>query len=570
MSKNPEIVPARNKDDGDSHGHDHGHGHSHDHRPPTEKFHAVVATSLSGPARDVGTVGDGTSNVAAATTDTLDPKQPPSKQRRIVDRTQASGEQALEMPPIGDTTQPKISVSLQDLNTQPPEKPHFLVKQDGSIEMHGDPEKLNAKDIKVQIERAEGQIYPSDQQKKAADELVTYLSQRLKGQNPELARTGVEVNDRDAVVSPEARQREQMRQPAENAGMTPETQQNVGNMNRFRGGGSGEMPVRNTNDYYPERSVPRQANESDQQAQLKEAVAGLWNADRAKPYETVRKHPDGDHRVGRYGFSGRQIHNWLAGLDLGDPPDPAKIEELIKQGKLPKGFNVESLKKLQAMADKMGKGEAPTADDMKLLPKEMQETMATDMVNQYKQLFPDNPGAAAAAMMSGKPATELTQQDVSSPTFKQLEEAGKRLYDMAGVRQQSTNENDTMRWDGQGRMSIGDGRWLNAPAAQALEAAKADARAHGIDIRINSAGRTYEEQASLFARRGTPGVSRIVARPGTSNHEDGMAIDVANWEAAKPFLQKYGFVHGDGNGPIRGDLVHFKFVGNRNSNTRYA
>jgi LAS superfamily LD-carboxypeptidase LdcB len=207
---------------------------------------------------------------------------------------------------------------------------------------------------------------------------------------------------------------------------------------------------------------------------------------------------------------------------------------------------------------------------MKLLPKEMQETMATDMVNQYKQLFPDNPGAAAAAMMSGKPATELTQQDVSSPTFKQLEEAGKRLYDMAGVRQQSTNENDTMRWDGQGRMSIGDGRWLNAPAAQALEAAKADARAHGIDIRINSAGRTYEEQASLFARRGTPGVSRIVARPGTSNHEDGMAIDVANWQAAKPFLQKYGFVHGDGNGPIRGDLVHFKFVGNRNSNTRYA
>jgi len=247
MSKNHEIVPTRSNDgDGDGH----GHGHSHDHHPPTEKFHAAVATSMSGPSRDVGTVGDGTQTLAAAaTTDQLDPKHAPSRQRRIVDKTASSAEQALEMPPIGDSTAPKITVSLQDLSQQPPEKPHFLVKQDGTIEMHGDPEKLAAKDIKVQIERAEGQIYPSDEQKKAADELVTYLSQRLKGQNPELARAGVEVNDRDAVVSPETRQREQLRQPSENAGMTPETQQSVGNMNRFRGNGGGEMPVRNTNAY---------------------------------------------------------------------------------------------------------------------------------------------------------------------------------------------------------------------------------------------------------------------------------------------------------------------------------
>lgn len=568
MSKHQEIVPVQRNDGDDGHGHSHGH----DHSPPTEKLHAVVATSISGPARDVSTVGDGNSAVAAATTDTLDPKQPPSKQRRIVDRTQASAEQSLEMPPIGDNAPPKISVSMQDLNAQSPEKPHFVVKQDGTIEMHGDPEKLHAKDIKVQIERAEGQIYPSDEQKKAADELVTYLSQRLKGQNPELARNGVEVNDRDAVVSPETRQRERMRQPAENAGMTPETQQSVGNMNRFRGGRGGEMPINNTNDYYPERSVPRQANETDEAARMKEAVAGLFNADRAKPYETVRKHPDGDHRVGRYGFSGRQIHNWLAGLDLGDPPDPAKIEELIKQGKLPKGFNVESLQKLKALADKMGTkdGPAPTAEDMKALPKELQESMATDMVGEYKKLFQDNPGGVAAAMLTGKAPNELTPQDVASPGFKQMEDAGKRLYDIAGARQEAKHENDSMKWTPEGRVSIGDGRWLEGSAAEALNAARTEARAHGVEIKINSAGRTYEEQASLYARRGTPGVSRIVARPGTSNHEDGMAIDVANWEQAKPYLQKYGFVHGDGRGPIAGDLVHFKYVGGRNSNTRYA
>jgi hypothetical protein len=569
MTRGKEIVAPVNNDGGDNHGHEH-------HRQPTEKLHASIATQLSGPSRDVSTVGDNNTGTgpSAENVSTLDPKKSPREQvkaGKIVDRSASSAEASLEMPDITDKTPPKISVAMQDVAQQPPEKANFVVKKDGTIEMHGDPETLNTKDIKVQIERSEGQLYPTEEQKQAADQLVTYLSQRLKSQNPELAKNGVELNDNAAVVSPEARQSQGMRQPQENSGMSPETQQNVGNMNRFRGSNGGEMPVRNTNDYYPERSVPRQANESDQQAAVKEAVAGLFNADHAKPYETVRKSPQGDYRAGRYGFSGRQISNWLAGLDLGDPPDPAKIEELIKQGKLPKGFNAESLKKLQAMADKMGKGEAPGAEDMKLLPKEMQESMATDMVNQFKDRVGDNPGAIAAGMMSGKTAGELTQEDLTSPTGKQLVEAGQKLYDIAKVRQESTHENDTMKWSADGKVSIGDGKWLSGDAGQAFKAAQADARAHGVEIKINSAGRTFEEQQYLYANRGTRGISRTVARPGTSNHEHGDAIDVQNYAQAKPFLQKYGFVHGDGRGPIANDLVHFKFVGNRNNrDTRYA
>ncbi len=567
MARTPEIVP---RNDGDDHAGD-SHNHSH---APTQKFHASISPEIFGSGRRSGdgtTINDGTSATASvASGDTLDPKLAPNKQRRIVDKTAGRAEASLEVPDITDNTPPKISLALQDLNQQPPDKPHFVVKKDGSIEMHGDPEAMRAKDIKVQLERSEGQLYPSEEQKKAAEELVSYLSQRLKSQNPELAKNGVELTDNAAVVSPETRQRERMRQPQENAGMTPETQQNVGNMNRFKGSNGGEMPMRNTNDYYPERSVPRQANENDQQAAVKEAVAGLFNADREKPYETVRKSPQGDYRAGRYGFSGRQINNWLAGLDLGDPPDPAKIEELIKQGKLPKGFNAESLKKLQSMAEKMGKGEAPGADDMKLLPKEMQETMATDMVGQFKERVGDNPGAIAAGMMSGKPAAELTQEDLTSPTGKQLTEAGQKLYDIAKVRQQPHEDADTMKWTADGKVSIGDGRWLSGPAGQAFKAAQADARAHGVEIKVNSAGRTYEEQAHLYRNRGTPGISKTVARPGTSNHEHGDAIDVQNYAQAKPFLQKYGFVHGDGRGPIANDLVHFKFVGGRGDNTRYA
>lgn len=568
MTKHQEIV-LRN--DGDDNSGDQHHPHH-----IASNLHHSIRHEISGPSNggDGTTVGDGNgASTRSSENEPFNPKQAPKdlvKAGKIKDKTPPSAEASLEVPNISDKTPPKVSVSFEQLDKQPPDKPHFVVKKDGSIEMHGDPEAMHAKDIKVQLERTEGQVYPTEEQKAAADKLVTYLSQRLKSQNPELAKTGVEVSDSDNLVSPQARQREGMRQPPQNQDMSPETQQNVGNMNRFRGGRGGEMPVSNTNDYYPERSVPRQANENDQTAAIKEAAAGLFNADHSHPYETVRKAPQGDYRVGRYGFSGRQINSWLAGLDLGDPPDPAKIEELIKQGKLPKGFNAESLKKLQAMADKMGKGEQPSAEDMKLLPKEMQETMATDMVNQLKERVGDNPGAIAAGMMSGKPAAELTQEDLTSPTGKQLVEAGQKLYDIANVRQQATQPNETMKWTPDGKISIGDGRWLNGPAAQALQAAKADAAAHGVDIQINSAGRTFEEQTYLYNHRGSRGISNVVARPGTSNHEDGMAIDVANWNQAKPFLQKYGFVHGDGRGPIANDLVHFKFVGNRNSDTRYA
>ncbi|CAN5513021.1 hypothetical protein BH10CYA1_BH10CYA1_53190 [soil metagenome] len=559
--------------------HKDGDDPSHVHHPANvgNILRGSVTHEISGPAggrRDVATVSDGTGGSGGNNeSGALDPRVAPKdhvKAGRIKDKTAPQTDASLEVPNLNDRTPPKISVGMEDLTKQPPDKPHFVVKKNGDIEMYGDPEALHAKDIKVQIERSAGQLYPTEEQKAAADKLVGYLSQRLKSQNPDLAKNGVEVSDNDAVVSPQTRQQERMRQPAENAGMSPETQQNVGNMNRFRGSNGGEMPMRNTNDYYPERDVPRQANESDRQAAVKEAVSGLFNADHDKPYATVRKSPDGDYRVGRYGFSGRQISNWLAGLDLGDPPDPAKIEELIKAGKLPKGFNADSLKQMQAMADKMDKGGAPSAEEMKLLPKEMQESMATDMIGHYKGKVGDDPGAISAAMISGKPASELTQADVSSPTFNQLKEAGQKLYDIAGVRQQPHQDTDTIKWTADGKVSIGDGKWLSGSAGQALMAAKADAAAHGVDIQINSAGRTFEEQTYLYNHRGSPGISNTVARPGTSNHEHGDAVDIANYQQAKPFLLKYGFVHGDGNGPISNDLVHFKFAGGNRDNTRNA
>lgn len=120
---------------------------------------------------------------------------------------------------------------------------------------------------------------------------------------------------------------------------------------------------------------------------------------------------------------------------------------------------------------------------------------------------------------------------------------------------------DTERHPGNRHYEANDGfsyRGLTPEATSALIEAQKMAWRHGVRIQINSAGRSYQEQARLY--RQLNGI-RPVAAPGTSNHESGEAIDVKNYAQAKPFLQAAGFVHGDGKGPIRNDPWHFRYMG---------
>lgn len=362
----------------------------------------------------------------------------------LIDKTSPEGDRVFEARPEGDKSAPKINVAMQDLQNPDAVKPHFVVKKDGSIEMRGDPEKLNSKDINIVLEREDGDLNPTAKQKRAADELVRYLSDRIRNKYPDAAKDGVVLNDRDDAVSASTERANKLRPPADQQNMTPETRAAAGQANRMGGTNGVNMPRESTDRMgsFNTRQVDRQAGETDRAAATKEAIAGLFKPDERAPYETTRRHPDGGVRAGRYGFSGRQINNWLAGLDLGDPPDPAKIAELIKQGKLPKGFNAASVAKLKGMADKMDKGEAPGKEDMKsLLPKEMQEQMATSMTEGFKQQLGDNPGAITAAFMTGKAPGEITQADLATPESRQLMDAGQKLFDVATQRQQSSSTN---------------------------------------------------------------------------------------------------------------------------------
>ena len=74
-----------------------------------------------------------------------------------------------------------------------------------------------------------------------------------------------------------------------------------------------------------------------------------------------------------------------------------------------------------------------------------------------------------------------------------------------------------------------------------------------LKMTINSAYRTVAQQHILYqVYQRAPKLIPLAAKPGNSNHEDGLAIDVNNYNIWKPYLLKYGW-----QWLGAGDPVHF-------------
>ncbi|WP_414573789.1 peptidoglycan-binding protein [Nostoc sp. CCY 9925] len=97
---------------------------------------------------------------------------------------------------------------------------------------------------------------------------------------------------------------------------------------------------------------------------------------------------------------------------------------------------------------------------------------------------------------------------------------------------------------------------LQPPAKQALERA---IQARGIPMVINSAYRTIAQQMLLFnwLNRTSP-----VARPGRSNHQSGLALDIEDPRGWEPFLIRHNWQ------PLAGDPPHFDYVGGSTTDIR--
>jgi Putative peptidoglycan binding domain/D-alanyl-D-alanine carboxypeptidase len=98
--------------------------------------------------------------------------------------------------------------------------------------------------------------------------------------------------------------------------------------------------------------------------------------------------------------------------------------------------------------------------------------------------------------------------------------------------------------------------FLQPAAKEALRLAIKDRG--GIEIKISSAYRTCAQQFILFRQFKAGNLCGILkaARPGRSNHEDGLAIDVPDFDNWRSALRKYGWQWFG-----TGDPVHFTYTG---------
>ncbi len=111
--------------------------------------------------------------------------------------------------------------------------------------------------------------------------------------------------------------------------------------------------------------------------------------------------------------------------------------------------------------------------------------------------------------------------------------------------------------------SIGNGKSMRADAAARFNQMKAAARRAGVTLTPVSGFRTMAQQRSLYAAY-LAGRGNLAARPGYSNHQGGLSVDVATnssyssasyrWLARN--ARDYGFVN-----DVRGEPWHWTYRG---------
>ena len=104
------------------------------------------------------------------------------------------------------------------------------------------------------------------------------------------------------------------------------------------------------------------------------------------------------------------------------------------------------------------------------------------------------------------------------------------------------------------------GEKIGAKIADQFDKMVAAAAKDGVKLQIESGLRTHAEQEKLYAAY-LNGTGNLAAKPGTSNHESGEAIDYANTPGAFDWLKKnaskFGF-----HGNVPGEPWHYSLTGN--------
>jgi LAS superfamily LD-carboxypeptidase LdcB len=108
---------------------------------------------------------------------------------------------------------------------------------------------------------------------------------------------------------------------------------------------------------------------------------------------------------------------------------------------------------------------------------------------------------------------------------------------------------------------VGNGQFMRVDAANAFLRLQAAAKAAGFDLPAVSGFRSMEQQQSLY-QRWLNGTGNLAAKPGFSNHQSGISVDIGNvgsfttpayrWLAAN--AGRFGFVN-----DVTGEHWHWTF-----------
>lgn len=345
----------------------------------------------------------------------------------------------------------KVKVVYADQSSDPTRrvnKPDFIVKKDGTVQVVSDPEKNNGREVVVQLERDQGQITgPTEVQRKSTDDLVGYLSDRLMRPNADGTKNGV-IEDQQGLVSEGLKARLRT-QPVPEARLPQPGRHQVESMRRFSGGGHGTMSPEQADSYFtPRDQAPaRRLDEPKQQYSVKEAVAGMLSYGEAQPYEAVRNTGDRGLAVGRYQLTYDLVMQWLTDL-MGDPPDEAKLDEAVRKGKIsPRMAARLRSPQFRQFLEKLKTSQLPSSTEIKEnLPKELQEQIGGDLVNKFSSHCRDRQGQVEAgkvalAMATGRVPSEA---DLSKPENQAYVDAGRRLADISDAR--TENPGQPLEW----------------------------------------------------------------------------------------------------------------------------
>lgn len=106
--------------------------------------------------------------------------------------------------------------------------------------------------------------------------------------------------------------------------------------------------------------------------------------------------------------------------------------------------------------------------------------------------------------------------------------------------------------------SIGGNEKLAAPAANAFNQMKADAQRAGVTFGVNDSYRSYDDQVKMAAEKGLYSQGGLAAKPGTSDHGLGIAVDLQLNGSAQAWMKqnagKYGFVNN-----VAGESWHWTY-----------